>query len=343
MNKDEEYKGVVAPDSYNQGASINDPRLKEGFYFHGGTIQDNHTYYYGGAIYNYEGGIVYMKGENGGTPTISGNLADEFGGGVMNEGLFIMIDGTIHNNRARYGGGVCATLNMFVMEAGNITHNRATSAGGGVFAFSGSFFMMGGSLGGAGTYQSGGLGNYADSFGGGVAVYPEGNFAMAGGIIEGNACSANYNGNANSGTGNNNRGFTGYGTIGFFDSDDPYLLGLIWYGKRPTGAIPGDPAIIGITTAPLGKESTHPNRTFTNKYGNTEPLLLSYLVPKERDWTTGLVTVLQDQGGGTRIQVRDGKLYYGNGDGVTPVWVNSDDPNGGDLGYVEEYPAGELN
>jgi hypothetical protein len=299
---------------YNPDKPDNDPRKKEGFYLVRGSVEDNHSLYDGGGVYNFQGGIVYMTGG-----TIRGNIADDFGGGVQNMGLFIMITGNIEGNRARYGGGVLAGLNMFAMEGGNIRTNRATGAGGGVFALQGSFFQMGGTIGGTTQYQQGGNGNYADGFGGGVAVYPEGNFAMAGGAIGVNTCGSNYNSTD--------------GMVSFFDSTDPKLLGLAWYGKRPEDVveervIPGDPHVVAYC-----KED------FKNPDGVDEVLLLSYLVPYVRNNTTGLVTYLGTVGysanftnnvntissGGyistPRIEVRDGKLYYGPSPGVKPLWA----------------------
>jgi hypothetical protein len=293
---------------YDSSKPVNDSRLMEGFYMTGGTIQNNHAVADGGGIYNYKGGIVFMTGG-----TISGNIADDFGGGVQNAGLFIMLGGDIQSNRARYGAGVMAAVNMFVMEGGNIKGNRATAAGGGVFTLEGSFFMMGGTLGGSALYTSGGDGNYADGFGGGVAVYPEGNFAMGGGVLSFNTCGSGY-------------GPTD-GMISFFDSTDPKLLGFAWYGKRPAGAnaVPGDPIL-----------DPYCRTDFKNEYGVPEVLILSYLMPYSRNPTTGLVTALATVGFATntsftglsagycatpRIEVRDGKLYYGPAPGAQPPFA----------------------
>jgi hypothetical protein len=318
------------PGFYDPTKRPNDERRKEGFYFHGGAIHDNESVGEGGGIANYAGGIVYMQGKYGKTPTISNNIAAGFGGGVDNAGLFIMMDGKIHNNRARYGGGVASERNQFVMESGAITNNWADGYGGGVFAFEGIFAMMGGTIGGATAYNrnGSGLANWADSMGGGVAVYPTGNFAMAGGKILRNEAYS-----------------TLYGMIGFFSGTDPKFPGLAWYGKRPikpgeTGPIPGDPDIVSIT--------------HIHKYpsGVQETLLDSYLTKYVRDLSThgigfGLVQLylvtypfsnqyppgVYDAEGGfivtTSIEVtNEGKLLF---DGQKPSWVT----------YSETYP--DLN
>jgi hypothetical protein len=217
-----EYLGVPLG-YYNPDIPENDPRKMEGFYMRGGSIIDNHSVADGGGIYNYQGGIVYMT-----AGTIRGNIADDFGGGVCNMGLFIMIDGNILSNRAGYGGGVLAGLNMFAFEAGKINSNTASQAGGGVFVLEGTFSMLSADA----EIKS----NLARYFGGGVAIYPSGVFLMAGGTLSENS-DQSYN----------------EGTIAFFDSSDPKLLGYALYGKRPANAIPGDPAVI-----PKGHWYPHP-------------------------------------------------------------------------------------
>jgi hypothetical protein len=234
-----------------------------------------------------------------------------------------MMDGKIHNNRARYGGGVASERNQFVMESGTITNNWADGFGGGVFAYEGIFAMMGGTIGGEAEYNRNGSGeaNYSDNIGGGLAIYPTGNFAMAGGEILRNDAYNPY-----------------YSMIAFFTVTEPKLAGLAWYGKRPTkpgesGPIPGDPDIVGIS--------------HIHKYasGVQETLLDSYLTRVVRDLSThggglGLITDLYLVRYGTangfnyegftvtpRIAVVDGQLKYGD-PGVTPPWVT----------YSETYP-----
>jgi hypothetical protein len=284
----------------------NNPDLKEGFYMEGGFIQGNHAVYDGGGVFNYQGGIVFMKGTPGNKPTITTNIADDWGGGVCNMGLYIMIDGDIVENRGSYGGGVCAAVNMFAFEAGNISNNRATAVGGGVFVLEGSFFMLG-----AGARLTT---NTSQSFGGAAAIYYPGNFAMAGGEISGNR-STNYSPEA---------------TFGFFDSPDTKLLGLVWYGKRPVDPIlgyivPGDPAIAPVTEWWPDKNGPRPDL-------KNEVLLRSYLVDHRRDWTTGMVTELMGVPAAT-IRVENGKLTYS---GNTPAWVTGTGVHTGH-GYTEEY------
>jgi hypothetical protein len=251
------------------GKPENDIRKQEGFYMKSGTIHENHALSDGGGIYNYAGGIVYMTGG-----TLSGNIADDFGGGVMNMGLYIMINGNIQANRAAYGAGVMAGLNQFAFEAGNITGNQATSAGAGVFVLEGTFSMLGANA----LIEN----NIARVFGGGVAIYPTGVFAMAGGIIGSNS-DQNYN----------------EGNIGFFDSSDPKLHGYAIYGKRPDNFTPGDPLI--DHGGRFVKNPAHPD-------GADEWLIETYLVRFKRSSSTNLVYDLEPWLQANNISVTNGVL-----------------------------------
>jgi hypothetical protein len=292
LRLDTNYPGMAYEPYLTTKKPENDPNKKEGFYMRGGIIQENHSLVDGGGVHNYAGGIVCMTGG-----TIRNNYADDFGGGVANMGLYIMIAGTIQGNQGRYGGGVCALLNMFAFEGGTIggtntaQGNLATSIGGGVFVLQGSFFMLGDNT--RITY------NDADSACGGLAIYPEGNFTMAGGIISNNTSSNNPN----------------FAQLLFFNSSDPKLLGLALYGKRQPDKVlgyilPGDPLV------------DHYGRFWTNPTtGVREWLINSYITQYNRDLNTGLVTYLYPQNTNAVIQVRDGHLFYGTGQGSKPNWV----------------------
>jgi flagellar basal body-associated protein FliL len=157
-----------------------------------GKIAGNIAYLedYGGGVLNH-GSFVMSGGE------ISGNTA-KYGGGVANSGVFEMIDGTISNNLGnRYGGGVYNNGN-FSMLNGAIKGNNASSRdagkygggdGGGV-ANNGTFSMFGGEI----------FNNFAH-FGWGGSVYNQGNFSMFGGKIFNNTDyeGTNYGGVVNRG------------------------------------------------------------------------------------------------------------------------------------------------
>lgn len=133
--------------------------------------------------------------ENGGTLTmkrgakISENENDvsnsKIGGGVGNNGTFIMEGGEISGNRTSpsdiHGGGVYST-GTFIMKGGIISGNNTSTTysapgGGGVCINGGTFTMEDGTI----------SGNAASSEGKGGGVYVKsGSFTMTGGIISGN-------------------------------------------------------------------------------------------------------------------------------------------------------------
>ncbi len=103
-----------------------------------------YTYYYGGGVYN-EGTFIM----NGGT--IKGcelpcdvSYVESFGGGVYNVGTFTMNGGSIDTCSAGYGGGVSNKSN-FIMNGGSIDTCSATAGGGGVGNY-GTFTMNGGTI-----------------------------------------------------------------------------------------------------------------------------------------------------------------------------------------------------
>ena len=141
-----------------------------------------------GAITGGDSGVIVYRGGaftmNGGA--VSGNAADDYGGGVsMAGGTFTMNGGTISGNTSyEYGGGVyVGSDGVFTMNGGEITVNTADDEGGGVFVdYDGTFTMTGGAI----------SGNTAGWYGGGVECYAS--FTMTGGTITGN-CSL-YGGGA---------------------------------------------------------------------------------------------------------------------------------------------------
>ena len=141
-----------------------------------------------GAITGGDSGVIVYRGGaftmNGGA--VSGNTADDYGGGVsMAGGTFTMNGGTISGNTSyEYGGGVyVGSDGVFTMNGGEITVNTVDDEGGGVFVdYDGTFTMTGGAI----------SGNTAGWYAGGVECYAS--FTMTGGTITGN-CSL-YGGGA---------------------------------------------------------------------------------------------------------------------------------------------------
>lgn len=87
------------------------------------------TYYYGGGIYN-EGTFIM----NGGTIKDCKLPDDKYelshGGGVHNSGNFIMNGGSIDTCSAKFGGGVCSDEGTFTMNGGVIKNCSATTGSG---------------------------------------------------------------------------------------------------------------------------------------------------------------------------------------------------------------------
>ena len=109
------------------------------FTMNGGTITGNKADDYGGGVYNYYCETFTM---NGGT--IAGNTAPN-GGGVLSNGPFTMTEGTISGNNADYGGGV-GNYGPFKMTGGTIAGNIADYQGGGVCNMDGLFTMTEGTI-----------------------------------------------------------------------------------------------------------------------------------------------------------------------------------------------------
>lgn len=169
---------VFAIDTADASLTINDgaktrtdtgdnrPNGVVGGYLTGGNNTD--TYGWGGGIYLGNGAMLTM---NGGT--ITGNMANGNGGGVVVSGsTFIMTGGTISNNRANNGGGVAVSNGgTFEMSGGTITGNTG-GWGAGVCVDGSTFNMTGGTISGNNAYN--------DGWGGGVFVYTNAVFNVSG-------------------------------------------------------------------------------------------------------------------------------------------------------------------
>lgn len=151
-----------------------------------------------GGVYNSKG-ATFTLAENA---EISGNVARQSGGGVYNDGNFIMNGGTITGHKVKqFGGGVYNSVDgTFTMKGGLITKNVAmdesttalnSSTGGGVFN-SGTFKMHDGVISYNTAAKGGGIQSGIDpNFSGGRT---EAEFTMDGGRIEYNTATANGGG-----------------------------------------------------------------------------------------------------------------------------------------------------
>ncbi|MCL2135181.1 MAG: autotransporter adhesin family protein [Candidatus Bathyarchaeota archaeon] len=119
-----------------------------------------------------EGGKLTMTGGQIFNNTITGN-----GGGVLNEGYFVLSGGAIFNNTASRGGGVYNN-NNFNITGGEIYGNKAAN-GAGVYNDNGEYFEM-----------SGGRvwNNTATTDGGGICT--DGDFILSGGSIFNNTAAS---------------------------------------------------------------------------------------------------------------------------------------------------------
>ena len=139
------------------------------------------------AVFVMENGTI---SENEGFTAVGDTPSDftgpPLGGGVLNEGVFTMLNGSISANIAREGGGVFNTPNsVFNMHgaATEISGNVAGDGGGGLANFFGTFNMHGGVI----------RGNTA-SFGGGIDN-PGGTVRISSGTIFGHPNFAGADGN----------------------------------------------------------------------------------------------------------------------------------------------------
>ena len=139
------------------------------FLMNGGEIYDNQstgnsTYDGGSGVYVTANGYFCMSGGS-----IHSNTHESIsagGGGVFNQGDFIMEGGNITGNRTR---GV-TNLGTFEMNAGKITYNSSNLDGGGIYNES-YFSMQGGEISGNTSQRGGGILSYAtcDIYGGTIA------------------------------------------------------------------------------------------------------------------------------------------------------------------------------
>lgn len=122
---------------------------------------------YGGGVYNKKEGIVQRLDAN-----VSYNYVYEDGGGIWNQGAFLMVAGNITANKAAKGAGICNS-GFFLMDGGQIKSNLAYD-GAGVWN-KGNFTICNGSI----------TNNEALNRGG--AIYNDGGSVMlAGGDISNN-------------------------------------------------------------------------------------------------------------------------------------------------------------
>ena len=162
------------------------------FEMSGGTITKNISGpQNGGGVYNAASGSFTMKGSS----TIEGNEAFFSGGGVYNDGIFAMEQGTVTGNEvSSYGGGIYnGTAGTFTMNGGRITKNTALAEnpsagtmnrnkGGGIFN-NGTFTMYDGEISENRSGQGGGVQNGLSM----PANVKGGDFVMEGGVISGNS------------------------------------------------------------------------------------------------------------------------------------------------------------
>lgn len=184
------------------------------FKIHGGSISNNKT---NAPNFSSAGGGIYIS-ENTTFEMNGGEIADnylngryqEYGGGIYNNGIFIMNNGIISNNSGLNGGGIYSTGELQMLN-GTITNNIVhkdghTGSGGGVYISGGSFIMKNGKIinhdNGGGVHVSnksnfimnGGEISYnCSSSGGGVYLRRESSFEMNGGEISHNFAKDGYN------------------------------------------------------------------------------------------------------------------------------------------------------
>jgi len=154
----------------------------------------------GGIAVNAGGELIMNVGS-----VISDNVAESSGGGVYNNGTFIMNGGELSNNVSHAnwwnnfdGGGGVRNNGLFTVTGGEISRNTSTLGGGvhnyGTFTMTGGeIFANSGHLFGGGIFNEGKLiltdstirNNWANS-GGGIFVL-SGEFVMSGGSVTGNS------------------------------------------------------------------------------------------------------------------------------------------------------------
>jgi hypothetical protein len=215
--------GNKAPGTSSAGGGVYVTAGAGDFIMSGGTISGNEAYRNGGGVnfagttFTMEGGTISgnkatykdeygSSGSNGGgvnfagtTFTMTGgiisyNTAVGNGGGVcVANGCFDMSgNARVVNNQSLQGGGVRVGSSIFTMSENAAVENNKTigsyNSGGGVYVYTGTFTMEGGTING----NTAGDTDYA-GLGGGVYV-SQGDFDMQGGTISGNAATSNAGG-----------------------------------------------------------------------------------------------------------------------------------------------------
>lgn len=122
-------------------------------------------------------GIITISGS-----TIKQNTAGNYGGGLYANANIIFHDGIINNNASKYGGGASVNNGSFIMENGTIASNTSALYGGGIYISKGNFTMTDGEV----SSNTSGSANSTTGMGGGVYI-ENGNFNMQyGEIIDNN-------------------------------------------------------------------------------------------------------------------------------------------------------------
>ncbi|NLO08822.1 MAG: hypothetical protein GX129_03020 [Clostridiales bacterium] len=141
------------------------------------------------AIYNVDGGAVYMHGG-----IIRNNTSS--GATIYNEGKasFIMTNGNIIDNKGEYGSGVNVDDNSsFLMEGGSINNNLGRDYSGVRIGGASTFNMKGGTISGNNDGEAViGMRAYYLDRGAGVCVMDGSTFIMDGGTISNNSVDASY-------------------------------------------------------------------------------------------------------------------------------------------------------
>lgn len=161
----------------------------------GGLIEDNRARLSGGGIFTY----VYVPSNRtaptltfGGTATVRGNTAAEYGGGVIAARFnWVITGGTIENNTAlKSGGGIdFSGGSVSRIEGGTVSGNRATGTGSGEGGGGGVSVSRDSQL----TLAGGSVtGNTAAMSGGGLGV--GGQVTMTGGSVTGNTAAVSGGG-----------------------------------------------------------------------------------------------------------------------------------------------------
>ena len=153
------YSGTISGNSVKASANSDEGNYDYGYDYGYGNNR-YYNYFNGGGVYN--NGTFVMTGG-----IISDNDADDdYGGGVYNNGSFELTgSAVISKNNARLGGGIYNN-SEFRMYAGSIMNNHSGGAGGGVSnEENGTFTMIGGKISGNSTERSGGgVCNYVGTF-----------------------------------------------------------------------------------------------------------------------------------------------------------------------------------